>query len=132
MNWINWLVPALILLPLAGGILAGVITNDRIRNILVAVLALPLAAGGIAAVCLSTLFPDGVWLMTAPPWMAYAGNALEIAIIAVLLILSVKIRNAWIFILTLLQLAGVTAGLFLPAEHNAFTLFKIDNLARIT
>ncbi len=132
MNWISWLVPALILLPLAGGLLAGVITNDRLRNVLVSLLALPVAAGGIAVVCLSTFFPGGIWTMTVPPWAAYAGNALEVAIIAVLLIVSLKIRNAWIFLLTLLQLAGVAAGVFVPADHTStFTLFKIDNLARI-
>ena len=132
MNWISWIVPALILLPLAGGVLAALITNDRVRNILVALLALPLAAGGIGAVCLSTAAPGGIWTMEVPAWMAYAGSFLEVAIIVVLLVLSVKIRNAWIFILTLLQLAGVTAGFFLNADHTApFALFKIDNLARI-
>ena len=132
MNWISWLVPALILLPLAGGLLAGVIINDRLRNVLVSLLALPVAAGGIAVVCLSTFFPGGIWTMTVPSWAAYAGNALEVAIIAVLLIVSLKIRNAWIFLLTLLQLAGVAAGVFVPADHTStFTLFKIDNLARI-
>ena len=132
MNWITWLVPALILLPLAGGVLAGIIPNDRVRNALVLLLALPIAAGGIAAVCLSTLFPGGVWSMTVPGWMAHAGSVLEVAVIAVLLIVSLKIRNAWIFILTLLQLAGVAGGFFIHTDHTAsFTLFKIDNLARI-
>ena len=50
MNWITWVLPILIALPLIGGVLAGTITNDRTRNLLVTLLALLIAAGGIAVV----------------------------------------------------------------------------------
>ena len=131
MNWISWVLPVLIALPLIGGVLAGIITSDRVRFTLVTVLAVLIAAGGIGVVYLSTLCDNGVWTMQAAPWMAYAGFGLEVAIIAVILIVALKIKNAWIAIFAVLQLAGVIGGLFIPGEHHAFELFKIDNLARI-
>ena len=47
MNWIAYLVPALILLPLAGGVLAAVLPGYRLRNSMVNLIALLIAAGGI-------------------------------------------------------------------------------------
>lgn len=132
MDWITWIVSALILLPLAGGVLAWIIPHDRARDILIPFIAVPVAAGGIAAVWLSTLAPGGVWSLTVPAWAAWAGTALELGIIGVILAVSVRIRNAWIFLLTLLQLAGVAGGIFAAGDHSApFTLFRIDNLSRI-
>ena len=132
MDWIKWLVPALILLPLAGGALAGVITGDRVRNTLVNFLALLIAAGGVAAVWLSSAAPGGVWSLSVPGWAAYGGTVLELLIIAVILGVSIKIKNAWIALLTLLQLAGVVISLFIHGDHtSSFELFRIDNLSRI-
>ena len=132
MNWISWVLPVLIALPLVGGVLAGIITSDRVRYTLVTALAVLIAAGGIGVVYLSTLSDNGIWTMTAAPWMAYAGTGLELAIITVILVVSLKIKNAWIAIFAVLQLLGVAGGLFVPGDHHAaFELFKIDNLARI-
>ena len=132
MDWITWIVAALILLPLAGGVIAWLIPDDRIRGILVSALSLPVAAGGIAAVALSTQVPGGVWSLSVAPWAAHAGTCLELIIIGIILAVALKIRNAWIFLLTLLQLAGVVCGIFVPGHHETdFVLFKIDNLARI-
>ena len=100
MSWIQdvlpWLLPLLIALPIAGGVLAGVISNDRTRNMLVVVLAILIAAGGIIAVYSSTLADAGIWAMQVNPKFAYVGSALELAIIAFILLLSIKIKNAWI------------------------------------
>ena len=38
MNLISWALPVLIALPLAGAVLAGIISSDRVRNALVVVL----------------------------------------------------------------------------------------------
>ena len=54
MDWIKWVLPVLIALPLAGGILAGIISSDRARNALVTLLAVLIAAGGITVVNLSS------------------------------------------------------------------------------
>ena len=132
MDWITWIVAALILLPLAGGVIAWLISNDRIRGIVVSALSLPVAAGGIAAVALSTQAPGGVWNLSVAPWAAHAGTCLELIIIGIILAVAVKIRNAWIFLLTLLQLAGVVCGIFVPGHHvTDFVRIKIDTLARI-
>ena len=132
MNWISWVLPVLIALPLVGGVLAGIITSDRVRYTLVTALAVLIAAGGIGVVYLSTLSDNGIWTMTAAPWMAYAGTGLELAIITVILVVSLKIKNVWIAIFAVLQLLGVAGGLFIPGDHHAaFELFRIDNLARI-
>ena len=131
MNWISWVLPVLIALPLIGGVLAGIITSDRVRYTLVTLLAVLIAAGGIGVVYLSTLCDNGVWTMQAAPWMAHVGVGLELAIIAVILIVALKIKNWWIVLFGVLQIAGVVGGIFIPAEHHAFELFKIDNLARI-
>ena len=50
MNWISWVLPVLIALPLVGGVLAGIITSDRVRYTLVTALAVLIAAGGIGVV----------------------------------------------------------------------------------
>lgn len=131
MNLISWALPVLIALPLVGAVLAGIISSDRVRNALVVVLAILIAAGGIGVVCLSTEASGGIWTMSVAPWMAYAGTALELAIIAVILVVSLKIKNVWIAIFAVLQLLGVAGGLFVPGDHGTFDLFKIDNLARI-
>ena len=47
MNWISWVLPVLIALPLIGGVLAGILTSDRVRYTLVTLLAVLIAAGGI-------------------------------------------------------------------------------------
>ena len=99
MNWISWVLPVLIVLPLVGGVLAGIITSDRVRYTLVTALAVLIAAGGIGVVYLSTLSDNGIWTMTAAPWMAYAGTGLELAIIAVILVIALKIKNVWIAII---------------------------------
>ena len=39
MNWISWVLPVLIALPLVGGVIAGKLTSDRARFTLVTVLA---------------------------------------------------------------------------------------------
>ncbi|MBR2358080.1 MAG: NADH-quinone oxidoreductase subunit L [Lentisphaeria bacterium] len=131
MNWISWVLPVLIALPLVGGVLAGIITSDRVRYTLVTLLAVLIAAGGIGVVYLSTLCDNGVWTMQAAPWMAHVGVGLELAIIAVILIVALKIKNWWIALFGVLQIAGVIGGLFIHGEHGSFELFKIDNLARI-
>ena len=136
MNWIHWvlpiLLPVLIALPIAGGALAGIITSDRVRNTLVTVLAVLIAAGGIAAVYFSTFDGSSDWSYSAKPWMAHVGAGLEIAIIAFILLVALKIKNAWIALFAVLQLAGVIGGLFIHGDHSSnFELFKIDNLARI-
>ena len=132
MNWISWVLPVLIALPLIGGVLAGILTSDRVRYTLVTVLAVLIAAGGIGVVYLSTLCDNGVWTMQAAPWMAYVGFGLEVAIIAVILIVALKIKNAWIALLSVLQLVGVGVTFFLHGDHSSsFELFRIDNLTRI-
>ena len=132
MDWISWLLPVLIALPLVGGVLAGIISSDRFRYTLVTSLAVLITAGGVGVVYLSTRCPDGIWTLSAAPVMGHIGSALELAIIAVILIVSLKIRNAWIALFAVLQIAGVIGGLFIPAEHHSsFELFKIDNLSRI-
>jgi len=135
MNWIHWvlpfLLPLLIALPIAGGALAGIITSDRVRNVLVTVLAVLIAAGGIGAVYLSSC-SGAVWSYSVEPWMAHVGAGLEIAIIVFILLLALKIKNAWIALFAVLQLAGVVGGLFIHGDHtSSFEIFKIDNLARI-
>ena len=130
MNWISWVLPVLIALPLIGGVVAGILTSDRVRYTLVTVLAVLIAAGGIGVVYLSTQCGNGVWTMQAPSWMAHVGFGLELAIIAVIMIVALKIKNVWIAIFAVLQIAGVVAGAFV-GEHHSFELFKIDNLARI-
>ncbi len=131
MNWISWVLPVLIALPLVGGVIAGKLTSDRARFTLVTVLAALIAAGGIGVVYLSTLCDNGIWTMQVPGWMAHVGVGLELAIIAVILIVALKIKNWWIALFGVLQIAGVVGGLFIHSEHSAFELFKIDNLARI-
>ncbi|MBE6366641.1 MAG: hypothetical protein E7052_01865 [Lentisphaerae bacterium] len=132
MEWINWLLPVLIALPLVGGIMAGIISSDRVRYTLVTVLAVLIAAGGIGVVYLSTQAGNGVWSMSVAPWMAHVGAVLELAIIAVILIVALKIKNAWIALFAILQLLGVAGGFFIHGDHSSsFELFKIDNLARI-
>ena len=111
MNWTHWLLPlllpVLIALPIAGGALAGIISSDRVRNTLVTVLAALIAIGGVAAVYLSTLGSTAVWSYSVEPWMAYVGSGLEIAIIAFILLLALKIKNVWIALFAVLQLIGV-------------------------
>lgn len=132
MNWIAYLVPALILLPLAGGVLAAVLPGYRLRNSMVNLIALLIAAGGVTTVCLSTQSPGGVWSLSVPAWAAHGGLILELLIIGVILVISFRIKNAWIALLTFLQLLGVAVTFFIPGDHTSnFELFKIDNLSRI-
>ena len=132
MNWMSWILPALILLPLAGGVLAGVIPGERTRNTLVSCLALLITIGGVAAVYGSIQSPGGVWSLSVPGWAAYGGTVLELLIIGVILAVSLKIKNAWIALLSVLQLIGAGITFFLPGDHtSSFELFRIDNLTRI-
>ena len=136
MNWIHWLLPillpVLIALPIAGGALAGIITTDKVRNTLVTVLAMLIAIGGVGAVYLSTHGGTAVWTYRVEPWMAHVGAGLEVAIIAFIMLVALKIKNVWIALFAILQLLGVVGGLFIHGDHTAgFVMFKIDNLARI-
>ena len=54
MDWISWVLPVLIALPLVGGVLAGIISSDRVRYTLVTLLAVLIAAGGIGVEPLHT------------------------------------------------------------------------------
>ena len=119
MNWISWTLPALILLPLAGGVLAGVIPGERTRNTLISCLALLITIGGVAAVYGSAQCPGGVWSLSVPGWTAYAGTVLELLIIGVILAVSLKIKNAWIALLSVLQLVGVGGTFFLHGDHSS-------------
>ncbi|MBE6380388.1 MAG: NADH-quinone oxidoreductase subunit L [Lentisphaerae bacterium] len=140
MELIKWVLPVLIALPLAGGVLAGIITNDRVRNALVTLLAVLIAAGGIAVVYLSTANAGQPWSLTVDAKWAHIGGALELAIIAFILLVALRIKNAWIALFALLQLIGVAIPFIIPewftgpsgiVSHEAFELFKIDNLSRI-
>ncbi len=134
MTWIPWVLLALIAVPLTGGVLSGLIRSDRTRNALVTAVAVLVAAGGIGLVHLTQLGPEpgAVWSYAVPSWTAELTGGLELGMIALILIVALKIRNAWIAIFAVLQLLVTGAGFLVPGNHEAtFELFKIDNLARI-
>ena len=124
----------LIALPLVAGLFAGVVRNDRVRSLLVALSAVLIAAGGIGLVLLTleSTTPGKVWSFMAPVWVAELGSGLELAIIALILIVAIRIRNAWIIMFSVLQMVIVGGGCLLSGDHEAtFELFRIDNLTRI-
>ena len=91
MDLISLVLPALILLPVAGGLLTGLVGSDRVRNTIITTLAVLIACGGIGTVYLSTRTADGIWAMTVPGWIANIGTMLEAAIIAVILIVLIVV-----------------------------------------
>lgn len=134
MTLTTWVLLGLIALPLVSGLFAGAVRNDRVRNFAVALSAVLIAAGGIGLVLLTLQSdtPGKVWSFVAPAWTAEFGVGLELAIIALILIVAIKIKNAWIGMFALLQMLIVGGGCLLSGDHEAtFELFRIDNLTRI-
>lgn len=131
---VSWLLFTLIGVPLASGILAGLIKNNRLRDHLVIASSVAIAAGGIALVYLSlnNNAPGAVWSMTVNSSWALAGGILEMLIILVILGVSIRIRNGWVALFGILQLVLGVATFFVGGhESSSFVLFRIDNLSRI-
>ena len=101
----EWVLFGLIGVPLVGGVLAALISSDRLRFALVAACALLVAAGGIGLVALTAQAegPGRIWSYTVSGGFAGVGTLLELAILAVIFGIAVKIRNFWIMLFAVLQ-----------------------------
>ncbi len=129
---LQYLLYAMIGVPLAMGVAALLTTSERVRNCLVAFCAVAVAAGGISLVWLSQKSSGGVWQLAAPEWTEWAGFGLELAMIALILGVALKIRNFWITVFSVAQLALALAVKFIPGDHgHELVIFRIDNLTRI-
>ncbi len=131
---VTWLLLSLIGIPLVGGALAGIIRHDRLRDALVVLSSVLIAAGGIAVVALSlTGTSGGVWSLSVPAGWAPIGDALEGIIILVILGIAIRIRNIWVALFSVLQLLLCVATYMTgaPSHEASFVLFRIDNLTRI-
>ncbi len=130
---VTWLLLSLIGIPLLGAALAGIIRHDRLRDALVVLSSVLIAAGGIAVVALSLTGNSGeVWNLSVPAVWARVGEGLEALIILVILGIAIRIRNLWVALFSVLQLLLCVAT-YLTGTHSeeAFILFRIDNLTRI-
>ncbi len=130
---VSWILLSLIGVPLLGGALAGLVRRDRLRDGLVILSSVAIAAGGIAAVALSLTGHSGeVWSLTVPGYWARVGDMLEFLLILVILWIAVRIRNGWVGLFGVLQLLlGIATHLVGGGGESSFELFRIDNLSRI-
>lgn len=130
----EWVLFGLIGVPLVGGVLAAAIASDRLRFALVAACALLVAAGGIGVVAL-TAQAEGtgrIWSYTVSGGFAGVGTLLELAILAVIFGVAIKIRNFWITLFAVLQvILAVGCYFWGHVDEGEFVLFRIDNLSRI-
>ena len=131
----EWVLFGLIGIPLISGVLAAAVASDRLRFALVAACALLVAAGGIWLVALSAQAEEAgrIWSYTVPGEFAGLGTLLELAILAVILGVALRIRNFWITVFAVLQMIlAVSCHLWAGGTgEETFVLFRIDNLSRI-
>ncbi len=128
----EYILFSLLGLPLVCGTLAWLVKSSGLRNALIVFSALAVAACGVAIVVLSSQSPNGVWTYAVNPKLEWLGSLLEFVMVAIILGVAIKIRNFWIIVMGVVQIALVTGCYFIrPAEHHELVLFQIDNLARI-
>ena len=122
------MVLALLVLPIVLGTLALFARTDKTRDLIVITAAIAVAAlGATVVVC-----GGSGWLLTVSPAFENVSVLLELAMIAAILVIAVKIRNIWIFLMAIAQIAMVAYCWTLPAEEHAeLVLFRMDNLSRI-
>ncbi len=134
----EWVLYGMMGVPLICGILALLTKYDRLRNSLVVLSAMGIAAGGLTLVWQSLQSPGTgkIWNLTAPAYSAWIGSGLELIMIAIILAVALKIKNFWISVFSLIQL-GLAIGVHFLPEHGGghggaeLLLFRIDNLTRI-
>ena len=134
MTLTSWVLFGLIGVPLLGGVITGLVRNDRLRSAVVVATAILVAAGGVGLVWLTLQSPEPghVWKFSAPSCWAEFGGYLEYGIIVLILLVSFRIRNAWIALFAALQLIVVAAGHFVKGGEDAeLQFFLVDNLTRI-
>lgn len=119
-------------LPLVCGTLAWLVKSGFVRNSLIVFSALAVAVCGVALVALSSQAPNGIWSFAVDPKLEWIGSLLETAMVAVILIVAIRIRNFWIILMGAAQLLMVIGCYIIrPAEHHELLLFQIDDLSRI-
>ncbi|MBO5763488.1 MAG: NADH-quinone oxidoreductase subunit L [Lentisphaeria bacterium] len=132
------------------------ISPAKVRSMIVVLTAAIVAVCGIGLVWLSmgdAADWNSVVMVSAPAWTENLGVLLELAVVLVILAVALKIRNVWIAVFAVLQLALAAGTWMLPgmheevvstlrldavapalAEHvkaDSIALFRIDSLARI-
>jgi len=123
---------ALLGVPLLAGILSWAVPSARLRGMLVTVTALVVAACGVGLVCESLNTPDGIWVLSIPAKFEWIGTALELFVIAVILVIGIRIKNVWIAFFGVIQLLLAAGIWYMPAVHSeTVMLFRIDSLSRI-
>ncbi len=131
----EWVLYGLMGIPLICGVLALLAKHDRLRNVIVALSAVAVAAGGLVLVweSLQSSTPGKVWSLTAPVQAGWIGSGLELVIIAIIFGVALKIRNFWIALFGVIQFVLALAVNFLPAHEGEteLVLFRIDDLTRI-
>ncbi len=120
-------------LPLLCAALAFRAKSDKLRTGLIVFCALAVTACGVAAVLIPGNAPDNVFQLSIPAKLEWIGGLLELLMIGVILAIAIRIRNFWIILMGVAQLAMAAAMHFIPGAggHEEIVLFRIDNLARI-
>ena len=121
----EWVLYGMMGIPLICGVLALLTKHDRLRNVIVALSAVAVAAGGLALVweSLQSSTPGKIWSLTAPVQAGWIGSGLELVIIAIIFGVALKIRNFWIALFGVIQFALALAVNFLPAHEGEGDVF---------
>ena len=131
---VAWLC-ALLGVPLLAGILSWVVPSTRLRSVLVTLTAFVVAVCGVGLVCESLNTQSGIWEFALPTKLEWIGTALELFVIAVILVVGIRIRNVWIALFGVIQLLLAVGIWCMPVpetKHAAeFVVFRIDSLSRI-
>ncbi len=128
----EWVMYSLLGIPLVCGVLAWMAKSSQVRNLIVVVSAIAVAACGLTLVKLSLDAPDGVWTYSVSSHYEWVGSLLEGLIILLIGFIAIRIRNLWISVFALIQLGLAIACYAVKGHEEEFiTLFRIDDLSRI-
>ena len=122
------MVLTLLALPVVLGAGAFFARTDKTRDAIVIFAALAVAVLGVAVVAGG----GSEWRLTVSPSFENVSVLLELAMIATILVVAVKIRNLWILVMSIIQVGLTVYCWTLPAaNHSELVLFRMDNLSRI-